>query len=213
MEKKELSKLVTEVVLKTLNKGPNLIHAIPIAVSNRHVHLSPSALDRLFGKGYQLQKAKDLSQPGQFAAQETLTLIGPKGKLSNVRVLGPARGDTQAEVSIFDGYTLGVSPPIRDSGDIENTPSIILQGPKGQLKLAQGLICAARHIHMHPSDAAAHSVKDGDRVQVKVEGKRGIVFDNVLIRISSKYRLEMHIDVDEANAAAIKNGQLGVIIQ
>lgn len=213
MDDKELSKLVTDVVLKALKKEPNLTNVIPIAVSNRHVHLSPPALERLFGKGYQLQKGKDLSQPGQFAANERLTLIGPKGKISNVRVLGPARGDTQVEVSMFDGYTLGVSPPLRDSGEIEDTPSIILQGPKGRLKLEHGLICAARHIHMHPNDVATYGVKDGDRVQVKVEGKRGIVFDNVLVRVSSKYRLEMHIDLDEANAAAIKNGQLGAIIR
>ncbi|HLO11422.1 MAG TPA: phosphate propanoyltransferase [Pseudoneobacillus sp.] len=185
---------------------------IPIAVSNRHVHLSKDHVERLFGRNYQLNKLKDLSQPGQFASKETVTIIGPKGKIEKVRVLGPARGDTQVEVSLFDGFTLGITPPLRDSGDIAGTPSVIIQGPRGQLKIEQGLICAARHIHMHPDDASIFNVTNGQRVQIKVNGQRGITFDNVLIRVSPKYKLEMHIDLDEANAAQIKNGQIGLLI-
>nr|WP_230497036.1 phosphate propanoyltransferase [Pseudoneobacillus rhizosphaerae] len=185
---------------------------VPIAVSNRHIHLSKEHVERLFGRNYQLNKWKDLSQPGQFASKETVTLIGPKGKLEKVRVLGPARGDTQIEISLFDGYTLGITPPIRDSGDIDGTPSVNIQGPRGQLKVDQGLICAARHIHMNPDDATRFQVTNGQRVQVKVTGQRGVIFENVLIRVSPKYKLEMHIDVDEANAAQIKNGQWGVLI-
>ncbi|WP_442600430.1 phosphate propanoyltransferase [Neobacillus sp. D3-1R] len=186
---------------------------VPIAVSNRHVHLSKEHVERLFGRNYQLNKWKDLSQPGQFASKETVTLIGPKGKIEKVRVLGPARGDTQVEISLFDGFTLGVTPPIRDSGDIDGTPSIIIQGPRGQLKVEQGLICAARHIHMNPEDAAHFNVTNGERVQVKVLGQRGVTFDHVLIRVSPRYKLEMHIDLDEANAAQIKSGQLGVLLK
>ncbi|MDQ1145819.1 putative phosphotransacetylase [Bacillus sp. SORGH_AS 510] len=208
MDKEKIRVLVEEIVRAQLQQSKQ----VPIAASNRHIHLSPEHVDRLFGKGYELNKLKDLSQPNQFAAKETVTLIGPKGKIPNVRVLGPARGNTQVEVSLFDGFTLGVKPPIRNSGDIKGSESITIQGPRGQVTINEGLICAARHIHMHTSDGEAFGVSDGDRVQVKVEGERGIVFSNVLIRISPKYKLEMHIDIDEANAANIKNGQIGEIV-
>jgi putative phosphotransacetylase len=211
VDQKELVQLIREVTIKALANNQTKLE-VPIAVSNRHIHLSKEHVERLFGRNYQLNKWKDLSQPGQFASKETVTLIGPKGKLEKVRVLGPARGDTQIEISLFDGYTLGINPPIRDSGDIDGTPSVIIQGPRGQLKVDQGLICAARHIHMNPDDAAHFQVNNGQRVQVKVTGQRGVIFDNVLIRVSPKYKLEMHIDVDEANAAQIKNRQLGVLI-
>jgi putative phosphotransacetylase len=208
MDKEKIRVLVEEIVKATLKQPKQ----IPIAASNRHIHLSPEHVDRLFGKGHQLNKLKDLSQPNQFAAKETVTLIGPKGKIQNVRVLGPARGSTQVEVSLFDGFTLGVKPPIRNSGDIKGSEAITIQGPRGQVTINEGLICAARHIHMHKSDGESFGVSDGDRVQVKVEGERGVIFSNVLIRVSPKYKLEMHIDIDEANAANIKNGQLGEIV-
>lgn len=211
MEQQELVQLIREVTIRALANNQTKLE-VPIAVSNRHIHLSKEHVERLFGRNYQLNKLKDLSQPGQFASKETVTLIGPKGKIEKVRVLGPARGDTQIEISLFDGYTLGITPPIRDSGDIDGTPSVTIQGPRGQLKVDQGLICAARHIHMNPDDATHFKVTNGQRVQVKVTGQRGVIFDNVLIRVSPKYKLEMHIDVDEANAAQIKNGQLGVLI-
>ncbi|WML60525.1 phosphate propanoyltransferase [Neobacillus sp. PS2-9] len=208
MDKEKIRVLVEEIVKATLKQPKQ----IPIAASNRHIHLSPEHVDRLFGKGHQLNKLKDLSQPNQFAAKETVTLIGPKGKIQNVRVLGPARGSTQVEVSLFDGFTLGVKPPIRNSGDIKGSGAITIQGPRGQVTINEGLICAARHIHMHTSDGESFGVSDGDRVQVRVEGERGVIFSNVLIRVSPKYKLEMHIDIDEANAANIKNGQLGEIV-
>jgi putative phosphotransacetylase len=212
VDQKVLVQLIREVTIRALANNQTTLE-VPIAVSNRHIHLSKEHVERLFGRNYQLNKWKDLSQPGQFASKETVTLIGPKGKLEKVRVLGPARGDTQIEISLFDGYTLGITPPIRDSGDIDGTPSVNIQGPRGQLKVDQGLICAARHIHMNPDDATRFQVTNGQRVQVKVTGQRGVIFDNVLIRVSPKYKLEMHIDVDEANAAQIKNGQWGVLIQ
>jgi putative phosphotransacetylase len=211
VEQHELVQLIREVTIKALAINQAKLE-VPIAVSNRHIHLSKEHVERLFGRNYQLNKLKDLSQPGQFACKETVTLIGQKGKLEKVRVLGPARGDTQIEISLNDGYTLGIAPPIRDSGDIEATPSVTIQGPRGQLKVDQGLICAARHIHMGPDDATRFQVTNGQRVQVKVTGQRGVIFDNVLIRVSPNYKLEMHIDVDEANAAQIKNGQFGGLI-
>nr|WP_246294066.1 phosphate propanoyltransferase [Paenibacillus planticolens] len=186
---------------------------IPIGVSNRHIHLSPEAVERLFGSKDALTQMKELSQPGQFACNETVTLIGPKGTIERVRILGPARGETQVEISLFDGFTLGVNPPIRDSGDIEGTPGIVIQGPRGQLTISKGVIAAARHIHMHTSDAALFGVSNGDRVKIQIEGPRGMILDNVLIRVSEKYRLEMHIDLDEANAGHIKNGQTGILLK
>ncbi|MDX5475804.1 MAG: phosphate propanoyltransferase [Bacillaceae bacterium] len=209
MDKESIRQLVRQVVENSL-KAP--AKEIPIAASNRHIHLSPEHVERLFGRGYMLNKQKDLSQPNQFAAKETVTLIGPKGKIPNVRVLGPARGATQVEISLFDGFTLGVKPPIRNSGDIKGSASITIQGPRGQVTIPEGLICAARHIHMHTSDAERFGVSDGDLVQVKVNGERGVIFSNVLIRVSKRYKLEMHIDLDEANAANLENGQLGEII-
>jgi putative phosphotransacetylase len=208
MDKEKIRELVEVIVKNTLQKPKH----VPIAASNRHIHLSAGHVERLFGKGYQLNKLKDLSQPNQYAAKETVTLIGPKGKIQNVRVLGPARGSTQVEVSLFDGFTLGVKPPIRNSGDIKDSESITIQGPRGQITVNEGLICAARHIHMHTIDGDSYGVSDGDLVQVKVDGPRGVIFSNVLIRISPKYKLEMHIDIDEANAASIKNGQIGEIV-
>jgi putative phosphotransacetylase len=211
VEEKELVQLIKEVTKRVLAGMPDN-REIPIAVSNRHIHLSMEHLERLFGRGYRLNKLKDLSQPGQFAAKETVTLIGPKGKLEKVRILGPSRGDTQIEISLFDGYSLGITPPIKDSGDIAGTPSVTIQGPRGQLTVPQGLICAARHIHMHPDDAARFNVGNGQRVQVRVSGQRGVIFDQVLVRVSPNYKLEMHIDIDEANAAEIKNGQIGELL-
>ncbi len=208
MDKEKIKEIVEEIVRNTLQQGKR----IPIAASNRHIHLSPEHVERLFGRGYQLTKLKNLSQPNQFAAKETVTLIGPKGKIPNVRVLGPARGSTQVEVSLFDGFTLGVKPPIRNSGDIKGSEPITIQGPRGQVMIQEGVIAAARHIHMHTSDSEAFGVGEGDIVQVKMDGPRGVIFSNVLIRVSPKYKLEMHIDLDEANAANLKNGQLGEII-
>ncbi|WP_222708666.1 phosphate propanoyltransferase [Paenibacillus sp. N3.4] len=186
---------------------------IPIGVSNRHIHLSPEAVERLFGSKDALTPMKELSQPGQFACKETVTLIGPKGKIDRVRILGPARGETQVEISLFDGFTLGINPPIRDSGDIEGTPGITIQGPRGQLQISKGVIAASRHIHMHPSDAQRFGVNHGERVKVQIDGVRGMILDHVLIRVSEKYRLDMHIDLDEANAGHVKNGQTGVLLK
>jgi putative phosphotransacetylase len=222
MKEDHLANLIEQIVRDTLNgymisvknhTGDPVDMKIPIAVSNRHVHLSPAAVERLFGYGYELTKLKDLSQPGQYACNETVTLIGPKGRIDDVRILGPARGDTQVEISLYDGYKLGVRPPIRNSGDLDGTPGIKIQGPKGQAGIEKGVICAARHIHMHPDDAKKYGVENGQRVKVQVGGMRGLIMDQVLIRISEKYRLDMHIDIDEANAGNIANGHTGLLIK
>lgn len=208
----EITNMVRKAVVESLRSKGILRREVPIGVSNRHIHLSPTDVTKLFGANYQLKKLKDLSQPGQFAAQETVTLIGPKGKIPGVRVLGPSRGATQVEISLTDGYTLGVTPPIRDSGDIEGTPGLFIQGPRGRIRIDKGLICAARHIHMHPDDANEFGVAHGNRVMVEVVGSRGVIYKDVLIRVSPRYRLEMHLDIDEANAAQVRNGQIGVIV-
>ncbi|KJS20122.1 MAG: hypothetical protein VR72_15855 [Clostridiaceae bacterium BRH_c20a] len=184
---------------------------IPIGVSNRHIHISSQDLEVLFGAGYKLTPFKEL-QPGQFAAQETVSLHGPNGCLNKVRVLGPVRSETQVEISKTDGFKLGINPPVRDSGDLDNTAGIIIIGPEGCLKLNEGVIIAARHIHFHTADAEKLGIKDGKRLAVKIEGERGLLLDNVLARVSSEYQLEMHIDTDEANAAGVNNNDVAVLL-
>lgn len=186
---------------------------IPIAVSARHIHLTEEAVEKLFGKGYQLTPYKDLSQPGQFACEEKLNVIGPKRRIDGVRVLGPCRGKCQVEVSRTDEFHLGVDAPVRDSGDTKDSPGITLEGPAGTLTLDSGLICARRHIHMTPEDAERFGVKNRDVVEVAIDSDgRDLVFGDVLIRVSSKYATEMHLDTDEANAAEIRPGMEGALM-
>ena len=187
---------------------------IVVGVSNRHVHLSRGDLDILFGEGYELKPIKGLGQPGQFAADEKVIIVGPKGAIEGVRILGPVRKETQIELSRTDAFKLGVNPPVRDSGDIENSPGIVIVGPKGVVVKNKGVILAKRHIHMHPKDAEHYGVKDKDLVKVlcEKEGRR-LIFDDVLIRVSEKFALEFHVDTDEANAALLNNGDLVWIIE
>ncbi|MCT4595936.1 MAG: phosphate propanoyltransferase [Anaeromicrobium sp.] len=180
---------------------------VPVGLSNRHIHLSKRDVEALFGEGYELTKFKDLAQPGQYAAAEKIDIVGPKGTIKGVRVLGPVRKDTQIEISLADGFALGVKPPVRDSGDIEGSPGAKIVGPKGEVTIDKGIIAAARHIHMHTSDAEAMGISDRDLVKVKVEGKRGLIFENVLARVHEEFKLEFHVDIEEGNAAGIKNGQ------
>ncbi|MCA9627093.1 MAG: acetate/propionate family kinase [Myxococcales bacterium] len=181
--------------------------SIPIAISARHIHLTDDAVTTLFGEGHRLTPRKDLSQPGQYACEETLTVVGPKGRLERVRVLGPTRGKNQVEVSRTDEFKLGVDAPVRDSGDTKDSPGVTLIGPEGSLTLDSGLICARRHIHMTPADAERFGVRNKDVVEVAIDSDgRDLVFGDVLIRVSDKYRLEMHIDTDEGNAAEITPG-------
>ena len=184
---------------------------IPIEVSAHHVHLSADHVEGLFGKGHALQPAHDLSQHGQFACTETVTLIGPKGRVERVRVLGPARKVTQVEIAMTEQFKLGIHPPIRESGDLDNTPGIIIEGLAGTVTLSKGVICAQRHIHMSTEDALKFGLRDKCRVRVRVEGPRELTFGDVLIRVDPLFGLAMHIDTDEANAANISSGAIGHI--
>ena len=180
---------------------------VPVGVSNRHIHLTKADLAVLFGEGYELTPLKDPSQPGQFACKETLTLVGPSLRpIENVRVLGPLRGKSQVEISATDSYVLKVKPPVRESGNVAGSAGVTIVGPKGVVQLKEGCIIANRHIHMSPSDAASFRVKDGDTVTVDVEGKRRTRWYDVQVRVSPDFRLEMHVDTDDANAAGIGNG-------
>ena len=180
---------------------------VPVGVSSRHIHLTKADLAVLFGEGYELTPLKDLSQPGQFACKETLTLVGPSLRpIENVRVLGPLRGKSQVEISATDSYVLKVKPPVRESGNVAGSAGVTIVGPKGVVQLKEGCIIANRHIHMSPSDAASFRVKDGDTVTVDVEGKRRTRWYDVQVRVSPDFRLEMHVDTDDANAAGIGNG-------
>lgn len=204
MENSQLIAMITESVIKQLCCA-STTNKIPVAISNRHVHLTKEDSNILFGADHSFKIMKQLSQPGQFACEEQVTLVGPKGVIENVRILGPARTHTQVELSVSDGFKLGIKAPIRDSGDLANSAGVTLVGPLGSVTLHEGAIVAARHIHMHTLDAARFGVKDKDRVSVKVPGPRGLIFNEMLVRVSDKYQLEMHIDIDEANAASLKN--------
>jgi acetate kinase len=186
---------------------------IPIAISARHVHLTQETVEQLFGEGHELTPYKPLSQPGQFASEEMVTLVGPKAEIERVRVLGPTRSNNQVEIARTDEFKLGIDAPVRGSGDVENTPGITLRGPEGEASLEKGLICALRHIHMTPEDAQAFGVNDGDFVEVAVRGgERDLTFGDVLIRVSPNYKLEMHLDTDEGNAAHLGRSAEGVLV-
>ncbi|HCO18166.1 phosphate propanoyltransferase [Gudongella oleilytica] len=186
---------------------------LPIALSNKHIHVSQKDLEILFGEGYELTKMKDLSQPGQYACNEKVDVVGPKGTLKGVRILGPVRPDTQIEVSIADAFALGVQPIVRNSGELNETPGVKVIGPNGEVELEKGVIVAARHIHMHTLDGEEYGVKDKDIVSIKVPGPRGLIFDNVLVRVHPTYALEMHVDLEEGNASGVRNGDLVELIK
>lgn len=206
-----LVKLITQKVIEKLNENEEIL--IPIGISNRHIHLCREDLNHLFGKGYELTKIKDLKQPGQFAADEVVTIKGPKGEFKKVRILGPLRDETQVEISISDGFKLGINPPIKESRKLDNTPGITIIGPKGSIEVKKGTIAALRHIHMTPETASKLNIRDKDEVSVEISGIRKAVLGNVLVRVSDKYTLEMHLDMDEANACLVKNGDLVKIVE
>ncbi|WP_173915403.1 phosphate propanoyltransferase [Halobacillus sp. Marseille-Q1614] len=209
MNQLDIERIVDEVIGTIHNTGE-----IPIGVSARHCHLNQPSLDILFGKGYELTKKKSLSQPGQFACEETVMIAGPRGSISNVRILGPLRSATQVEISQTDAFKIGAKPPIRQSGHIKSSSPVTIIGPKASLHLDEGLIIAQAHIHMAPKDAEHFNVQNGEVVEVAVEsGPRPIKFSKTVIRVSEKYQLEMHIDTDEANAGSVKTGQSGKLIK
>ena len=209
MDKEELIKLVTRRVIEKMKDYD--IHKVPIGVSNRHVHVSRQDLDILYGKDYELTRKSDLKQPGQFAGNETVTIRGPKGEFERVRILGPVRKQSQVEVSKTDSFRLGIRPLIKESGDLTGTPGLDLIGPKGIVSLSNGAIVALRHIHMTPAQADALGLKDKDMVEVETFGERRGVFGDVLVRVSDQFALEMHVDVDEANAFSLSNGDHVII--
>jgi len=185
---------------------------VPIGVSARHIHLSPEHIAALFGAGYELKPLKPLSQPGQFAAEETVAVVGPKGRFDKVRILGPARGQTQLEISRTDAFALGLDAPLRLSGNIDDTPGVRIEGPNGAVSIERGVIVAARHIHLHTDDAERMNLRDKQVVSVRAGGERGVVFANVVCRVSDQFTLDMHIDTDEANGAGVKTGDKGTIL-
>lgn len=181
---------------------------IPVGISNRHIHLNKDDLETLFGKGYELTPIKELSQPGQYACKETLTLVGPSMRsIENVRVLGPLRKQSQVEISVTDSFVLKVKPPVRESGKTQGSAPVTIIGPKGIVVLKEGCIIANRHIHMSPADAAHFGVKDGDYIDVDAfSGTKRTRWFDVQIRVNDAFRLEMHVDTDDANAVGFKNG-------
>jgi len=184
---------------------------IPISISAHHLHWTQEHVETLFGPGHQLASRSPLSQPGQFACEEAVTLVGPRGKVERVRVLGPVRKETQVEISRTEEYRLGIDAPVRASGDIEGSPGLRLEGPAGSVDLGNGVICAARHVHMSPEDALRFGVRDRDVIAVRVEGGRGVSFRDVLVRVHPDFRLDMHVDTDEGNAAELGAEAVGYL--
>lgn len=208
MDRTKIEQLVSQVLTalgnsETVGAAPL---GIPVGISNRHIHLSAHHVEELFGPGYDLTPQKELKQGGEFAAAETVTLVGPKGVLQGVRVLGPMRKITQVEISCTDGFHLGLKPLLRDSGHIAGSPGVVVVGSAGAVTLKEGVICAARHIHMNTADAQRFGVSDGTRVTAEVDGPRGGTYKNVLVRVHPSFCLEFHIDTDEANSLGLKNG-------
>ncbi|EHG5998536.1 TPA: phosphate propanoyltransferase [Escherichia fergusonii] len=200
---KQLLETAVGKVLEEMRERP-----IPLGISNRHIHLSAQDFAHLF-PGQSISVKKALMQPDQYAAEQTLTLVGLKGKLEKVRLLGPLRSASQVEVSRTDARTLGITAPLRMSGDLQGTPGVRLVSPFAELEITSGVIVAQRHIHMSPLDALILNVSHGDKVSVAIKGdERRLIFDNVAVRVSPDMRLEMHIDTDEANAAGADNPQV-----
>ncbi len=201
-----LSRTYLTNVLAAQKQQPFLVE-----VSAHHIHLTQEHVEVLFGKGHTLSRHADLSQPGQYACKEQVTIVGPKGRIEGVRVLGPARKSTQVEIAMTEQFRLGVHPPIRESGDIKDTPGCTLEGPSGSVKLDRGVICALRHVHMTPGDALHYGVRDKSVVRVRISGDRELSFGDVLVRVDPSFALAMHVDTDEANAANIQTGAQGYI--
>jgi putative phosphotransacetylase len=212
MERSEINRLVELSLIKQMARTGGEYY-IPAAASNRHIHLTADDVGKLFGAGYELSMLRPLSQPGQYACKETLTVVGSKGSIDGVRVLGPPRPAAQVEISLTDAFKLGIEPVVRMSGDIAGTPGCTLVGPSGQVTLNQGVIIAARHLHISNEETALFGIKNGDVVNAKKTGARETVFGNIIVRADKAFSLELHLDTDEANAAGIKNGDLLELIK
>lgn len=201
MEKQELEALAGAVMERLF---------VPIEASGRHVHVTKEQALRLFGHG--LTEKRPLSQQGQFLSNERVTVLGPKGEFSNVAVLGPERGEAQVEISLTDGKTLGLTPPVRLSGSVKDTPGAVLVGPRGRVELDRGVIAARRHIHMTPEDAARFGLADKQVVRIQTYTDRPLVFGDVVVRVSKNFATDVHLDYDEANACGWKAGDFGRIL-
>ena len=219
MNEQEIAAIVAKVIAELskaeatpLCPANDDAYLVPIGVSNRHIHLSQADFETLFGKGATMTHFKDLSQPGQFACKELVTLVGPGGAIERVRLLGPARKQTQVEVSVADCFKLGIKAPLRDSGDLSGSAALTVVGPVGSVSIPEGCIIALKHIHMHTGDAERIGLKDKDHVDVQTCGDRNLIFQDVLVRASDNFKLEMHVDMDEANAGSLNNGDMVRII-
>jgi putative phosphotransacetylase len=208
----ELKRKIREIILLALynNTGKKYV---PVSISNRHIHLSRHDLDILFGQGYELTVDRWLVQPGVFAAKERVAIVGSKGRIDNIRILGPLRPDTQVEVSVSDSYILGIDQDLRMSGDVSNSPGVRLVAAQGQVDIPEGAIIAARHLHLSDEQAKAMQLKNGQSVLLRKAGGRGVIFDNVIVRSGQGHELEVHLDTDEANAAMISNGDIMEVIE
>ena len=184
---------------------------VPLEASGRHVHVTSAQAQVLFG--HKLTPKRELSQPGQYLANERVTVVGPKGEFQNVAVLGPERPEAQVEISLTDARFLGLTPPVRPSGKVENSPGVTLKGSMGTVELKQGVIVAQRHIHVHPEDAQRLGVQDKQLVKLKTFTARPVIFEELLVRVHPEFRTSVHLDYDEANACGFKNGDLGRILQ
>ncbi len=191
-----------------------MANQVLVETSARHVHVTKEDLEILFGKGYELTEKKALSQPGQFASNERVDVVGPKKTLTGVSILGPVRSATQVELSLTDARAIGVTAPIRESGDVSGSGACRLVGPKGEVELTEGVIAAKRHIHMTPADAEAFGLQDRDEVSVKIDSDgRSLVFGDVVVRVSDRFALAMHIDTDESNAGCVAPGTMGTVLK
>lgn len=204
--------MVDVATLRELNFDDYADKQVPVGISNKHVHVSQADLEKLFGEGYELTSKKALSQPGQFAAEEKVDVVGPKGTLKGVRILGPVRPETQVELAQTDARAIGVNALLRESGKLEGTEGCKLVGPKGEVELDKGCIVAHLHIHFHTDEAAKMGIKDKQILTVMVRGQKNVVFADVIARVGDNMKLDFHIDTDEANAALVKNGDVAVIL-
>ncbi len=212
LDKEKIDQLV-EKVKNEFPKGmsQNNNKLITLEVSAHHLHISREHLDILFGKGYELTSIKALSQPGQYAAKETVRIVGPNGEYDNVRILGPVRSETQVEIAMTDCFIIGIEPVIRMSGDINGTPGCIIWGPKGHLELKKGVIVAKRHFHCTPQTAENLGLKNNDVVSAEISGERGGILRNIIVRVSDKYADAIHLDTDEGNGLGVKTGDRAYI--
>lgn len=211
--REQLVFLITQAVQAELRKQSQHSRQVPVGISVRHIHLSRRDVDALFGRNYHLTPKKALSQPGQFACEECLDVVGPRGALKKVRILGPERSATQIELAQTDCRMIGINAPVRASGNTKGTPGVTLVGPRGELSVPEGVIIADRHLHMTPAQAAAFGLADGDIVRARIDGEKPGILDGILVRANDKCALDLHLDTDDGNAFQLKQGQMVTVLE